>query len=241
MKVSVIIPAAGESKRFGGKSKKIFAQIAGRCVLLRTLELFVNRKDVCQVILVVAQEDSETIRTRYGSNLSMMGIETVIGGPTRTKSVSNALTKVNSQADYVCVHDAVRPCVSQLWIDKVFQAACEHGSAILAYPIHGTVKKLGRDNEIIQTVRRDDLWQAQTPQVFRKEILIRAYQNAPGRADDDAALVEAIGEKVIVVPGDPRNIKITTREDLVLAQAVIDTLPKPKIAGPTNPLEEAKW
>ncbi|RKY63518.1 MAG: 2-C-methyl-D-erythritol 4-phosphate cytidylyltransferase [Candidatus Latescibacterota bacterium] len=238
MKVSVIVPAAGKSKRFGGEEKKIFAKIAGQCVFLRTLELFINREDVCQVILVVGKDDIDTIKTNYGDTLNKMNVEMVIGGATRTESVRNALVKVNDQADFVCVHDAVRPCVSQLWIDKVFEAADKYGSAILAHPIHETVKKVGKDNEIIQTVRRDDLWQAQTPQVFRKEILMRAYQNASGSADDDAALVEAIGEKVIIVPGDPRNIKITTREDLELAKAVIDTLPKPGIENSTSPIEE---
>ena len=238
MKVSVIIPAAGESKRFGGEKKKIFAKIAGQCVFLRALELFVNREDVCQVILVVGKDDIDTIKTNYGDSLNKMDVEIVIGGPSRTESVRNALLKVNEQADFVCVHDAVRPCVSQLWIDKVFEAADKHGSAILAYPIYATVKKIGKDSEIIQTIRRDDLWQAQTPQVFRKDILMQAYQNASGSADDDAALVEAIGEKVIIVPGDPRNIKITTREDLELAQAIINTLPKHKSEISTNPLKK---
>jgi len=241
VKVSVIIPAAGTSKRFGGKTKKIFQRLKGRPVFLRTLELFVNRDDVCQVQLVVAEEDVETMQSRYGGNLGFMGVKLTRGGAQRSDSVRNALGKVTEEAELVCVHDAVRPCVSSLWIDEVFGAAAETGAAILAYPIHGTLKKLGPNKRIAITVRRDNLWEAQTPQVFGKEMLVRAYEAATDAATDDAALVEALGEEVAVVMGDPRNVKITTPRDLALAEAVIDSLPKPKPRAPAGPFEEARW
>ncbi len=241
MKVSVIIPAAGASKRFGGKTRKIFERIKGQPVFIRAIELFVNRNDVCEVQLVVADEDKETMKTRYAANIGFMGVRLADGGATRTESVRNALANVSDEAEYVCVHDAARPCVSQLWIDKVFAAAEKTGSAILAYPLHGTLKKVAADNLIEQTLPREGLWEAQTPQVFSKDILKRAYENADGQADDDAALVEALGEQVTVVAGDPRNIKITTKNDLALAAAVVDSLPKPKLAKHAGPFKEAQW
>lgn len=241
MKVSVIIPAAGASKRFGGKTKKIFERLKGRPVFIRAIELFVNRDDVCEVQLVAAEEDMETLRTQYAANLGFMGVKLTVGGAERTDSVRNALAKVDPEADCVCVHDAVRPCVSSLWIDEVFAAASKTGAAILACPIHGTLKKVGADRRIIDTLEREQLWEAQTPQVFARDVLARAYDSAAGAATDDAALVEATGVTVSVVRGDPRNVKITTRQDLALAAAVVAGLPRPKPKAPAGPFDEAQW
>jgi 2-C-methyl-D-erythritol 4-phosphate cytidylyltransferase len=241
MKVSVIIPAAGASSRFGGRTKKIFERLKDRPVFVRSIELFVNRSDVCQVQVVVAEEDMETMRERYAANIGFMGATVAVGGATRTESVRNALEKVRDEADFVCVHDAVRPCVSQLWIDEVFAAAERTGAAILAVPLHGTLKRVGDGSAIVETVEREGLWEAQTPQVFRKDLLQRAYAEASGPASDDAGLVEALGETVTVVPGDLRNVKITTRRDLSMAAAVVDNLPKPKLSKPTGPYDEAQW
>jgi 2-C-methyl-D-erythritol 4-phosphate cytidylyltransferase len=241
MKVAVIIPAAGASQRYGGKGKKIFEPLKGRPVFICSLELFVNRPDVCAVLLVVAPEDEQTVKSRYGGNLGFMGVALATGGADRTASVRNALAKLPAEAEYVCVHDAVRPCVSPLWIDEVFAAAGKSGAAILAYPLHGTLKRVEANNVIAETLDRDGLWEAQTPQVFRKELLLEAYAKAAGPATDDAALVEAIGQRVSVVRGDPRNVKITTPADLALAAAVVDSLPQPKPKKTAGPFDEAQW
>jgi len=239
MKVSVIIPAAGASRRFGGKGKKIFQRLRDRPVFVRSVELFVNRDDVCQVQLVVAADDMETMKTQHAASIGFMGVQLTAGGAERTDSVRNGLAKVADEADFVCVHDAVRPCVSSLWIDAAFAAAAKTGAAILAYPVHGTLKKVS-GGRVVATADREGLWEAQTPQVFRKDILQAAYAAADGSATDDAALVEATGQPVAVVPGDPRNIKITTASDLALAAAVIGSLPKPKRAA-SGPFDEARW
>lgn len=246
-KVAVIVPAAGAGKRFGGKGSKIFQRIGrtGQPVFLRSLEAFTGRDDVCQVQLVVSPADLPELRERFGGNLGFMGVKTVQGGPTRTESVRNALASVAEDAELVCVHDAVRPCIAQPWIDEVFSQAARTGAAILACPVHGTLKTArsadgGPVVVIGRTLPREELWEAQTPQVFRKDILLAAY--ASGKtATDDAALVETLGVPVALVPGDPRNIKITTPADLAFVAAVIDTLPKPKLAGPIHPFEEARW
>jgi len=239
-KVSVIVPAAGEGRRFGGAEKKIFRRIKGKAVFIRTLEAFTSRADVCQTQLVVAAADMEELKRSFGGVLGFMGVQLVTGGATRSESVRNALGRVLEEADLVCVHDAVRPCISPLWVDAVFAEAAKTGAAILAYPVHGTLKKVADGGTIEATVPREELWEAQTPQVFARGILREAYA-AGGDATDDATLVEAAGHTVSVVMGDARNVKITTPADLALAEAVIDTLPRPKPTGPAHPFEEAGW
>lgn len=239
--IAVIVPAAGAGKRFGSKGNKIFQRIHDQPIFIRTLEAFTGRDDICQVQLVVSAEDMEAMRTRFGGHLGFMGVKVCPGGATRAESVKNALANVPAEAEYVCVHDAVRPCLSQLWVDAVFKEARKSGAAILAYPLHGTLKKVSGANVIEQTISRSDLWEAQTPQVFRKDLLVTAYAGDLSGVTDDAQLVEKTGHPVAVVLGDPRNIKITTAGDLALAAAVIQTLPKPKPKGPDHPFAEASW
>ena len=237
-KVSVIVPGAGAGKRFGAAESKIFQRIGDRPIFIRTLEVFTSRRDVCQVLLVVAPADRQDVQRRFGSHLSLMGVTVVEGGPTRSQSVRNALAHLSDQAELVCVHDAVRPCVSPLWVDAVFAQAAKTGAAILAWPVHGTLKRVSASGVIEETLARVEAWEAQTPQVFRRDWLVAAYaQNR--EATDDASLLEAMGHRVSVVRGDPRNIKITTAADLALAAAVIDSLPRPKAVPPGHPFQEA--
>ena len=240
-KFAVIVPAAGAGKRFGARGNKIFQRVGEQPVFIRSLELFTNRDDVCGVQIVVSAADMEEMKARFGPHLGFMGVKLVEGGPTRPQSVKNALANLPAEAEYVCVHDAVRPCVSPLWVDAVFAEAQKSGAAILAYPVHGTLKKVSGAGVVDETVPRGDLWEAQTPQVFRKDLLLKAYEGDLSHVTDDAQLVEAAGHPVRVVLGDPRNVKITTPGDLALASAVIKTLPKPKPKGPSHPFEEARW
>lgn len=147
------------------------------------------------------------------------------------------------QADFVCIHDAARPCICDEWITQIFNAAEKTGAAIFAVPISGTIKRLGANNQIEETVTRQNLWEAQTPQVFRRELILEAYAKREGlQSTDNAQLVERIGKKVTVVPGSPVNLKITTREDLRLAEHALKALPKPKIMGGMNPFaDDDKW
>jgi 2-C-methyl-D-erythritol 4-phosphate cytidylyltransferase len=239
-KVSVIVAGAGVGKRFGAKGSKIFQRIHDQPVFIRTLELFTSREDVVQVQLVVSAADMPELKQRFGGNLGFMGVKAVEGGATRTQSVRNALANVVAEADLVCVHDAVRPCVSQLWIDAVFKEAEKTAAAILAYPVRGTLKRVSAANVVDATQPREEFWEAQTPQVFRKDLLVKAYASGAD-ATDDAHLVEQAGHGVSVVMGDPRNIKITVPADLALAAAVINTLPKPKPKAGASPFEEARW
>ena len=231
-KISVIIPAAGAGRRFGLNGNKVFQQIGGRPLFMLALEVFSSRQDVCQIQLVVSVDDIEQVTEQFDRDIASARVAIVSGGATRSESVRNALGGVSDEAELVCVHDAVRPCVAQEWINDVFAEAAKTGAAILAYPVHGTLKKVLPGNVIDRTVAREGLWQAQTPQVFRKDLLVAAYAGDVSGVTDDAQLVEAAGHPVSVVMGDPRNIKITTPCDLALAAAVIDTLPKSK--GPSQ-------
>jgi 2-C-methyl-D-erythritol 4-phosphate cytidylyltransferase len=244
-KISVILPAAGSSSRFRDKEKKPFAQLDGRAVWLRSAELFITRSDVIQCQVVVAAADQETFRRRFAANLAFMNVQIVDGGKTRAESVANALALVKEEAELVAVHDAVRPCVTNEQIDDVFAEAGHRGAAVLALPIVDTLKRAKPPQPIEATVPRDALWAVQTPQVFRKEWLKEAYANRGklgGDVTDDAQLVEAAGHKVFIVEGASTNIKITTRADLALAEAILKSRPKPKPQGPQHPFaEEAKW
>jgi len=226
--VSVIIPAAGAGRRFGSNGNKVFQQLGDRPLFMFALGAFSPRQDVCQIQLVVSADEIDQVTERFGRDIALAHAEIVSGGATRAESVRNALGSVSDEAELVCVHDAVRPCVAQTWINDVFAEAARTGAAILAYPVHGTLKKVLPGNVIDRTVDRAGLWKAQTPQVFRRDLLSAAYAGDVSGVTDDAQLVEAAGHPVSVVMGDPRNIKITTPSDLVFAAAVIDTLPKPE-------------
>ncbi|MGD0899019.1 MAG: 2-C-methyl-D-erythritol 4-phosphate cytidylyltransferase [Thermoguttaceae bacterium] len=239
-KFAVILPAAGRSSRFHDKSyKKPFAPLANRAVWLHSADRFLNRADVVQVILVIAPEDRGDFNLRFAANVAILGIDVVDGGAQRSDSVQAALARVKPEADFVCVHDAARPCLADPWIDQIFEAAERFGAAIFAIPVAGTLKLVGPDHKIEKTTPRDRLWEAQTPQVFRRELLLDAYARREGfSATDDAQLVERIGHPVTVVPGSPINMKVTTREDLRLAEQALRALPKPKLVGPAHPFAD---
>lgn len=242
-RVAVILPAAGRSSRFRDQNyKKPFAPLDGKPVWLHAAERFINRPDVKQTLLVIAAEDKEDFQARFSANTALLGIEVVLGGEERTDSVRKALERVKEDIDLVAVHDAARPCIADKWIDSVLEAAERSGAAILATPIAGTIKRVDRGRSIVETVSREGLWEAQTPQVFRRDLLLSAYARAPAGATDDAQVVEAAGHQVTVVPGSPMNLKITTKDDLRLAQATLKALPKPKLDGPGHPFaDNDKW
>ena len=242
-KVAVITPAAGHSERFGGDSKTL-AKVDGRPVFLRTLERFINRDDVIQTILVVSGDELERIRTNFGPNLGFMGVQLIEGGEERVDSVAAGLAMVKEEAELVAVHDAARPCVTPQMIDDVFAEAAKTGAAILASPITGTIKRVSAAGVIDATVPRESLYEAQTPQVFKRELLVEAYANRPAEGDpitDDASLVELAGHPVAVVKSNPTNLKITVKTDTTLANAIIKARPPEKRVPGLGAFEEAQW
>jgi 2-C-methyl-D-erythritol 4-phosphate cytidylyltransferase len=244
-KFAVVLPAAGRSSRFGKGEKKPFATLDGRAVWLRSAELFVNRKDVCQCVVVIAPEDRELFDIRYTANLAFMDVRVAPGGRERFESVANALALLKPEVEFVAIHDAVRPCLTAEQIDATFAAAAKDGAALLAVPVTDTVKRVGAGKMVEETLSRQGLWLAQTPQVFRRDWLEAAYarRGELGAAiTDDAQLVEAAGHPVRVVEGAPTNLKITTAADLALAEAILKSRPKPKEKRPIHPFaDEEMW
>lgn len=242
--VGVIICAAGAGSRFGGKRKKPFVDLAGRAVFLRSVELFANRDDVKQILLAIAPEDEELVNVKWGPNLKFFSVKVYLGGAERFDTVRKGLELIKDDINLIVVHDAVRGCVTEKWIDEVITAAAKKGAAILACPVTATIKE-AKDGTIVKTVDRTNLYEAQTPQVFETGLLKRAYEN-PAKLDkknisDDSQLVEALGEKVSIVETDSSNLKITTQSDIAIAEAILRSRPKLAPKGPAGPYIEAQW
>ncbi len=241
--VAVIICAAGLSSRFGGKRKKQFTDVEGRAAFIRSIEFFAERDDVKQILLAIPKEDEELVQVKWGANLQFFNVKMYIGAAERFETVAKGLELIKDDITLVAVHDAVRCCLKKEWLDECFAAAAKQGAAMLAAPVVATIKKV-KGGLIEKTVDRGGLYEAQTPQVFRKELLKKAYANL-GKLDktkisDDAQLVEALGEKVAIVETDFSNLKITTPADVAIAAAIIKSRPKPK-AGYVGPYGEAQW
>jgi len=234
------MPAAGKSRRFKDKHyKKPFATLDKRAVWLHSAEKFLNRDDVIQLILVIAEDDRESFQMKFAANVAILDIDVVDGGKERADSIEKALAHVKPEADFVAVHDAARPCIVDEWIATLFEAAEKSGAALFALPVTATLKRVSDQNIVKETVDREGLWEAQTPQVFRRELLLEAYARRNGRiATDDAELVEQIGHEVTIVEGSPLNRKITNKQDLRLAAQILKVLPKPRTGGTGNPFAD---
>ena len=245
---AVILPAAGRSTRFGdAKQKKVFAEVDGRAVWLRAAEPFLARDDVGQVIVAIAPGDRERFESRFRANIAFLDIRVVEGGAERADTIARALEAVDESCDFVAVHDAARPCVTPELIAAVFAAAVAHGAALPGLPVTDTLKRVGPDRLVAGTVPRAGLVAVQTPQAFRRDVLLSAYAARdrldPAAVTDDAMLVEAIGQSCVVVDGSPFNLKITTAADLRIAAAFLQAMPAPKRDGPAHPFadERAMW
>ena len=222
---AVLLPAAGNSTRFGGPIKKPFATLGNRPVWQRAVALFAARPDVLSVTLIVAPETLADFRAEHGLKLEFAygNIGIIAGGVERGESVANGLASLSAEAEYVAVHDCARPLTPPELIDRVFAKALEVGAAIPALPVADTLKRVSAGGEIEATVSRAGLWGAQTPQAFRRDWLEAAFaqRGSQGTATDDARLVELLGHSVAVVPGDARNFKVTTAADLALAEVLL--------------------
>jgi 2-C-methyl-D-erythritol 4-phosphate cytidylyltransferase len=217
-KAGAIIVAAGESKRMGGVDK-MWALIDGKPVLARSLEAFLNCSAIDHIVIVLNKINLKKGRLLKKETASAKKITLCTGGMRRQDSVAAGLAKL-SECQWVVIHDGARPLVTVELIEKCLTAARETGAAIAAVLITDTVK-IVRNNKVKQTVPRHVLWAAQTPQVFRYDIIIEAHSKVTSDATDDASLVEQIGYKVVICPGSVENIKITTPDDLIMAESLL--------------------
>lgn len=221
--VAVILAAAGQSSRFKDPhQKKVYASIHGKPVWQYSAQLFADHPRVGQIIMTIAEEDKAMVQEKFAGNLTLFGVEVVIGGKQRSDSVRNALQKVRPGMALVAIHDAARPCLSRQSFNQVIEEATRYGASILASPIRATVKRVDPDrNTILETVPRDGLWQAQTPQVFRTDDLRRGYANSSGNMTDDAQVIEKLGIAIRIVESPESNVKITTKEDLRTCEGLL--------------------
>jgi 2-C-methyl-D-erythritol 4-phosphate cytidylyltransferase/2-C-methyl-D-erythritol 2,4-cyclodiphosphate synthase len=224
MHVTAIIAAAGEGRRLGAAVPKQLLDIGGRSMLERSVSAFAFHDRIDEVI-VVLPPDLAAAPDACLTPETVAAVQVVAGGRRRQDSVANAFDRVNPSSDVVLVHDAARPFVSPGLISRAIDAAVEHGAAIAAIPVRDTVKRVeanGNDIIIAETIPREAVYLAQTPQAFRREILRAAV--AAGRdgveATDEAMLAERAGHRVHVVAGDAANVKITTPTDLDSARRV---------------------
>ena len=247
MRVCVIIPAAGSSRRYG--MDKLGQDLGGRAMLLRTVELFTKRDEVKSIIVAGPPDDLDDFRDRFGAQLGFHGVRIVPGGRVdRWETVRNALAAVPEDATHVAVHDAARPGASDELIGRVFEAAKVHPAVIPGLAIADTLKRVSEETVraeeedavadlilgesadaatskgrfVTATADRTGMVGAQTPQVFEIGLLRRAYaQTDLSGATDDAGLVERLGEKVLVVDGEFRNLKVTVPADLALMRTML--------------------
>ena len=223
--ISVIIPAAGQGKRFGAGKNKAFVLLAGKSILERTVEAFSDIPDIGERIIVVAPDEVAEITEQAKSFPKSETIKVVAGGAERQYSIENALSSVDSGAEIVLVHDGARPLISRDVIHKLIMEVRESSAAIVAVPVKDTIKKVDANGFVVDTPRRSELWAIQTPQGFSRDLIINAYKRA--REDnflgtDDASLVERMGVSVKIVQGEYENIKITTPEDLPIANLFLE-------------------
>ncbi|QYA44689.1 2-C-methyl-D-erythritol 4-phosphate cytidylyltransferase [Macrococcoides bohemicum] len=215
----VIIPAAGMGKRMQANQNKILLTINHKSILEHTVQVFQN-DDNCRAIHLAAQRDEISTLQSMLTNYSKIDVITE-GGSERQYSIYNVL-KAIEPCEYVFVHDAARPFVTQHTLNKLYESVQQNHSVIAGVKVKDTIKRV-EDNLVIETLKRDVLWQIQTPQAFEYQLLIDAYNKADADqflGTDDASLVERIS-KVHIVESDYDNIKITTPEDMFFAEAIL--------------------
>lgn len=224
-RIHALIPAAGLSVRFGGTTLKQYAHLLGRPVLAHTLDTLVNHPRVSAVTVALADDDGiyeELVRPHFPR------VSTTTGGDSRAQTVCNGLRHIlqdDPEAQWVLVHDAARPCLPVAKLDALIEAGLRSkDGAILAIPVSDTIKRAGIESRIASTVNRDGLWRAQTPQMFRLAGLLHALEQVLQSGEqptDEAAAMERLGARPLLVPGAQINIKITGPEDLKLAELLL--------------------
>lgn len=219
-----IIPAAGVGKRMGGDLPKQFSLLAGKPILAWTLEKMQSLPQVDAIIVAGEAEHLDRIKSMAAEYGITKFQEVVEGGAYRQHSVWNALRAASPVADLILVHDAVRPFVTADEVQRVVDAAKHFGAAILAVRVKDTIKQSDEQEFIENTLDRESLWCAQTPQVFKREMLFKAFQNANNDhflVNDESSILEYSGADVKIIEGSYANVKITTPEDFSFAEFLI--------------------
>ena len=223
MSNTAVILAAGLGKRMQAGHNRQFIEICGQSVLTHTLTVFAQIPEIANIVLVVRAGEEDTCQNmipEIAENKTVLAI----GGKERQDSVHNGIRAITWECEYILIHDGARPLVTEDVIRRTLLAAQNSGAAICAVPVKDTIKQADSDGNVLATIPRESLWAVQTPQVFRADLIRRAYENAYVHnhyGTDDASLVEYLGEKIKIVTGDYENIKITTPEDIPTAEQIL--------------------
>ncbi len=223
MKYEVIIPAAGSGTRMGADTNKLLLELSGQTILEWTVHTFASDSNCQQIILPVKESEQAELERIFQGQPFADKVCFVAGGNERQFSVRNGLGAVSAATEIVLVHDGARPFIDRKQITSLVASAHEHGGSVLAVRVKDTIKKCA-DHFIVETIERESLWAIQTPQAFRLETLCVAHLWADENhflGTDEASLLEKIGEPVAIVEGNYENIKLTTPEDLLFAEVIL--------------------
>ena len=226
MSVTALIPSAGSGRRmFNGRDDKPFLELKGKPLLSYVLSVLESSELIDSVVVIAKEKYVIEAKKVVESCEAGKVVDVIPGGETRTQSVRNGLAKIKAaDDDIVLIHDGVRPFLTESAISATVEAARQYGASVLGVPCTSTIKKVTGEDVIDETVDRTVLWEAQTPQAFRYGVINNAYGEFEGTdATDDSSFVERLGIKVRIVPGDRNNIKVTVPEDLMLAEAILET------------------
>jgi 2-C-methyl-D-erythritol 4-phosphate cytidylyltransferase len=224
LKTIALITAAGKGQRMQNQTPKQYLPLGGRPILAQTIQVFEKSTSVDEIYVIVPAEQMEMVEKEIVEKYEFKKVLKVVrGGKLRQQSVWNGLKAIRSECSIVIIHDGVRPFVTQKMIEQSIKAAAETGAAVVAVPAKDTVKRAVKGKKI-QTLPREEIWLAQTPQSFQFALLMKAYQKANKEeitGTDDAFLVEQLGHPIALIEGDYTNIKITTPEDLAFAETIL--------------------
>lgn len=223
--VSALIVAAGKGTRMGMNTNKQYIKICDKPILAHTISLFQESDLINEIILVVPPTDIDYCKENIKDYFGFSKISAIVpGGSERQESVYNGLLNLNKKCEIVVIHDGARPFANETMLLESVQAATSYGAAIIAVPVKDTVKFADANLFVKETVKRDKLWSVQTPQVFKKDIIINSHEWAIKHkfiGTDDSILAEQIGISPKIITGSYSNIKITTKEDLLMAESII--------------------
>ena len=221
---SVVIVSAGRGNRMKCDINKQFLKIGGKEVIAHTIEKFYNNKNIGEIIIVVREDEKEFFQENIINKYGYKNIKIAFGGKERQDSVYNGLKEVDKNCGIVLIHDGARPFVTNEIIEKSIKCAQKYNCAIVGIPVKDTIKIVNENNDVCNTPDRNTLWSIQTPQVFEYSLIMKAHEKAKDDkyyGTDDSMLIEYLGYNVKVVEGSYDNIKITTPEDLKVAEEIL--------------------
>ncbi|MBL7081229.1 MAG: 2-C-methyl-D-erythritol 4-phosphate cytidylyltransferase [Candidatus Omnitrophica bacterium] len=223
MFVSAIVVAAGFGLRLNSSIPKPLVRLRDKPIFLYSLSILDSHPEIREIILVVSRGNLSKFERCLKKRPLEKIKKLVFGGARRTDSVKSGLRYVSKNSDFVLIHDACRPFIDSAMVSRLTRETRDSGAAVLGIPLKATIKELDKRGYVRRTLRRENLYEIQTPQVFAKDLILKAYKKRLRRSyvTDDAMLIEKLGLKVKVIPGSYFNIKITTPEDLVFAEAIL--------------------